>query len=114
VVSGFCGGGGQRAARAAPAFLASGRVRDLKLARKLFIWEHGTVFRVLRSRQDACCNSDERRGRFVSLCHDRDVQKPAFAVYMNKKLVAARPMAHIRIGFRNVAHLLGLVKPSYV
>jgi len=106
--------GGQVAAKAALACLASGRVADLKLARKLFIKEHGTVFKVLRSMQDAYYKSDMRRERFVSLCHDLDVQKLTFEAYMNKKLVAARPMAHIKIGFKNVAHLLGLVKPSYV
>ena len=33
---------------------------------------------------------------------------------MNKKLVAARPLAQLRIGVKNVAHLLGLVKPGWV
>ena len=97
------------AATAAPAFLASGRVSDLKLARKLFMKDHGTVFRVLRSMQDAYYNSDERRERFVSLCHDKDVQTLTFEAYMNKKLVKARPLAHIKIGFKNMAHLLRLV-----
>ncbi len=106
--------GGQVAATAALAFLASHKARDLKLARKLFMKDHGTVFKVLRSMQDAYYKSDERRERFVSLCHDIDVQKLTFEAYMNKKLVAARPMAHIKIGFKNVAHLLGLVKPSHV
>ncbi len=106
--------GGRVAATAAQAVLASGRAKDLKLARKLFMKEHGTVFRVLRSMQDAYYKSDERRERFVSLCHDVDVQKLTFEAYMNKKLVAARPLAHIKIGVKNVAHLLGLVKPAYV
>ena len=106
--------GGRVAATAAQATLATGRASKLKLARKLFMKEHGTVFKVLRSMQDAYYKSDMRRERFVSLCHDLDVQKLTFEAYMNKKLVAARPMAHIKIGFKNVAHLLGLVKPSYV
>ena len=106
--------GGRVAATAAQAFLASGKVRDLKLARKLFMKEHGTVFRVLRSMQDAYYKSDERRERFVSLCHDIDVQKLTFEAYMNKKLVHARPMAHIKIGFKNLAHLLRLVPTGYV
>ena len=62
--------GGRVAATAALACLASGRVKDLELARKLFMKEHGTVFKVLRSMQDAYYKSDERRERFVSLCHD--------------------------------------------
>mgnify|MGYP006188379689 FL=1 len=75
--------------------------------------EHGTVFRVLRSMQDAYYRSDERRERFVSLCHDVDVQKLTFEAYMNKKLVRARPMAHIKIGLKNLAHLLRLVPTGY-
>ena len=106
--------GGRVAATAALAFLSSHDARDLKLARKLFMKDHGTVFKVLRSMQDAYYKSDMRRERFVSLCHDPDVQKLTFEAYMNKKLVAARPMAHLKIGVKNIAHLLGLVKPSHV
>ncbi len=101
--------GGRVAATAAAAFLSSARVSDLKLARKLFMKHNGTVFRVLRSMQDAYYRSDERRERFVSLCHDKDVQTLTFEAYMNKKLVKARPLAHIKIGFKNMAHLLRLV-----
>ena len=101
--------GGRVAARAVDAFLESGRVSDLKLARRLFMKDNGSVFRVLRSMQDAYYKSDERRERFVSLCHDKDVQTLTFEAYMNKKLVKARPLAHIKIGFKNIAHLLRLV-----
>jgi geranylgeranyl reductase len=106
--------GGRVAATAARAALASGRAKDLMLARKLFMRDNKTVFKVLRSMQDAYYKSDERRERFVSLCHDIDVQKLTFEAYMNKKLVAARPLAHLKIGVKNVAHLLGLVKPGWV
>jgi geranylgeranyl diphosphate/geranylgeranyl-bacteriochlorophyllide a reductase len=105
--------GGRAAATAAHAFLRSGKVAELKVARKLFMREHGTVFKVLRSMQDAYYRSDERRERFVSLCHDIDVQRLTFEAYMNKKLVAARPLAHLKIGVKNVAHLLGLVSPKW-
>ncbi|MEM9899642.1 MAG: geranylgeranyl diphosphate reductase, partial [Pseudomonadota bacterium] len=105
--------GGRVAATAAAASLASGRVSDLKLARKLFMGEHKMVFRVLRSMQDAYYKSDERRERFVSLCHDVDVQRLTFEAYMNKKLVRARPMAHLKIGIKNLAHLTGLVRPEH-
>ncbi len=101
--------GGRVAATAAAASLASGRVKDLKLARALFMREHKTVFRVLASMQNAYYKSDDRRERFVSLCHDIDVQRLTFEAYMNKKLVKARPLAHIKIGFKNIAHLTGLV-----
>ena len=106
--------GGRVAATACAATLASGRVRDLKLARKLFMREHKTVFRVLASMQNAYYRSDDRRERFVSLCHDIDVQRLTFEAYMNKKLVKARPMAHIKIGIKNVAHLMGIVGPTHV
>jgi geranylgeranyl reductase len=105
--------GGRVAATAAQAALASGRASDLRIARKMFMREHGTVFRVLRSMQDAYYRSDERRERFVSLCHDVDVQKLTFEAYMNKKLVSARPMAHVKIGIKNMAHLLRLVSPVW-
>ena len=103
--------GGRVAATAVQAALVSRKAKDLMLARKLFMREHKTVFRVLRSMQDAYYRSDDRRERFVSLCHDVDVQRLTFEAYMNKKLVKARPLAHIKIGFKNMAHLLGLVSP---
>lgn len=105
--------GGRVAATAAAAFLKSRRVKDLRLARRLFMGEHKMVFRVLRSMQDAYYKSDERRERFVSLCHDVDVQRLTFEAYMNKKLVKARPMAHVKIGIKNLAHLTGLVRPEH-
>ena len=106
--------GGRVAATAATACLKSGRVKDLALARRLFMGEHKMVFRVLRSMQDAYYKSDERRERFVSLCHDIDVQRLTFEAYMNKKLVRARPLAHVKIGLKNLAHLSGLVRPEHV
>jgi geranylgeranyl reductase len=105
--------GGRVAATAAQAMLRSGRAKDLAIARKLFMKDNGTVFRVLRSMQDAYYKSDERRERFVSLCHDVDVQRLTFEAYINKKLVRARPLAHLKIGVKNVAHLLRLVSPVW-
>ena len=105
--------GGRVAAEAAMAALASGRAKDLALARRAFMKEHKTVFKVLRAMQDAYYCSDERRERFVSLCHDVDVQRLTFEAYMNKKLVKARPMAHLKIGLKNLAHLTRLVPETY-
>ncbi len=105
--------GGRVAATAAAATLATGKVNKLALARKLFMREHRTVFRVLGQMQDAYYRSDDRRERFVSLCHDIDVQRLTFEAYMNKKLVKARPLAHIKIGFKNMMHLTGLVGPKH-
>ena len=106
--------GGQVAATAAAACLESGRVSNLQLARKLFMREHKSVFKVLGAMQNAYYRSDARRERFVSLCHDIDVQRLTFEAYMNKKLVAARPLAHIKIGIKNLAHLTGLVSKTRV
>ncbi|MEJ6396685.1 geranylgeranyl diphosphate reductase [Yoonia sp. 208BN28-4] len=106
--------GGRVAATAASACLASGRAKDLQLARKLFMREHKQVFRVLGAMQNAYYRSDARRERFVSLCHDIDVQRLTFEAYMNKKLVKARPMAHLKIGIKNLAHLAGIVSETRV
>lgn len=106
--------GGRVAATAAAACLRTGRARDLQLARKLFMREHRQVFRVLGAMQNAYYRSDERRERFVSLCHDIDVQRLTFEAYMNKKLVRSRPLAHLKIGLKNVAHLAGIVAPERV
>lgn len=103
--------GGRLAAEAAMATLSSGRARDLRLARQRFMAENKTVFRVLGAMQNAYYRSDERRERFVSLCHDGDVQRLTFEAYMNKELVRARPMAHLKIGLKNLAHLTRLVSP---
>jgi geranylgeranyl diphosphate/geranylgeranyl-bacteriochlorophyllide a reductase len=101
--------GGRAAATSAMACLASGRAKDLRLARKMFLKQHGSVFRILGAMQNAYYRSDDRRERFVSLCHDIDVQKLTFEAYMNKELVKARPFAHMKIGLKNIAHLTGLI-----
>ena len=106
--------GGRVAARAASACLSSGQVKNLRLARSLFMKEHKTVFRVLASMQNAYYRSDDRRERFVSLCHDIDVQRLTFEAYMNKKLVKSRPLAHLKIGIKNIAHLTGIVSAEHV
>ena len=53
-------------------------------------------------------SSDKRRERFVTMCADRDVQQLTWEAYMNKRLVRAKPIAHIRIFLKDCAHLLGL------
>jgi len=106
--------GGRVAATAAAACLKTGRVKDLQLARRLFMKEHKQVFKVLGAMQNAYYKSDERRERFVSLCHDVDVQRLTFEAYMNKALVKARPLAHLKIGIKNLAHLTGLVRADRV
>jgi geranylgeranyl reductase len=100
---------GRSAAEACEKVLLTARPRHLAGARKAFLKQHGAVFRILGAMQDAYYRSDERRERFVTLCHDVDVQRLTFEAYMNKELVRARPLAHIKIGAKNVAHLMGLV-----
>ncbi len=102
--------GGQLAAQAAAEFVRTGDARVLRKARKRFMSEHGKVFWVLGMMQRFWYSSDKRRERFVSICRDRDVQQLTFDAYMNKALVRAKPMAHVRIFIKDMAHLLGLVR----
>jgi geranylgeranyl reductase len=102
--------GGEFAAEAAHAFLESGDARALRGARRRFMREHGMVFRVLGIMQWFWYGSDRRRERFVAICRDRDVQQLTFESYMNKKLVRKKPMAHVRIFFKDMGHLLGLAR----
>lgn len=102
--------GGRLAGDAAHAFLASGRAADLALARRRFMKDHGKVFWVLGMMQHFWYRNDRRRERFVSICRDKDVQQLTFDAYMNKALVKAKPMAHVRIFFKDMAHLLGLAR----
>ncbi len=102
--------GGRVAAQVGQEFLASGDARVLVQARKRFMKAHGKVFWVLGLLQRFWYSSDKRRERFVSICRDRDVQQLTFEAYMNKELVRRKPMAHVRIFFKDVAHLLGLAR----
>ena len=102
--------GGQLAAEAAHQLLLTGDVRSLKLARKQFMKLHGTVFAVLGIMQWFWYSSERRRERFVKICEDRDVQQLTFESYMNKQLARKKPMAHVRIFFKDMAHLLGMAR----
>jgi geranylgeranyl diphosphate/geranylgeranyl-bacteriochlorophyllide a reductase len=98
------------AAAAVTRLLASGNPKHLAAARKQFLKEHGRVFWVLGIMQRFWYSSDKRRERFVDICRDKDVQQLTFDAYMHKRLVRKRPMAHVRIFFKDMAHLLGLAK----
>jgi geranylgeranyl reductase len=104
--------GGRLAAEAVDEALAAGDARKLALARKRFMKEHGRVFWILGIMQRFWYSSDKRRERFVSICKDPDVQRLTWEAYMNKKLVRRDPMAHVRIFFKDLAHLFGIVRPS--
>jgi geranylgeranyl reductase len=102
--------GGRYAADAVAAFLASSDARCLKQARRGFMKAHGRVFWILGIMQWFWYSTDKRRERFVKMCEDPDVQRLTWQAYMHKKLVRADPMAHMRIFFKDVAHLLGFAR----
>jgi geranylgeranyl reductase len=102
--------GGQLAAESVHALLRTGDPSSLKLARKRFMKAHRTVFVVLGIMQWFWYQNEKRRERFVKICEDRDVQQLTFESYMNKTLVRKKPLAHVRIFFKDMAHLLGLAK----
>jgi geranylgeranyl diphosphate/geranylgeranyl-bacteriochlorophyllide a reductase len=103
--------GGRLSADAAHKFLVTGDARALASARKRFMKAHGMVFRVLGMMQYFWYKNDVRRERFVNICRDEDVQYLTWQSYMHKELVKARPLAHVRIFFKDMAHLLGFVAP---
>jgi geranylgeranyl reductase len=98
------------AGEAALEFLRSGQPQALAQARKRFLRAHGKVFWVLGIMQHFWYRNDKRRERFVAICRDRDVQQLTFEAYMNKELARRNPMAHVRIFFKDMAHLLGFAR----
>ena len=102
--------GGRLAAEAVQLLLQTGQSASLAQARKRFMKAHGRVFWVLGIMQRFWYSSDARRERFVSICKDRDVQQLTFESYMNKELVRKKPMAHVRIFFKDLAHLFGVAR----
>jgi geranylgeranyl reductase len=103
--------GGRLAAEAVEGALATGSARALGLARKRFMKAHGRVFFILAVMQYFWYSSDKRRERFVSICRDPDVQRLTWEAYMNKELRRRDPLAHVRIFFKDLAHLLRVVSP---
>jgi len=102
--------GGQLAAQAVGEMLRTGQASALRLARMRFMKAHRTVFWVLGVMQWFWYSNDRRRERFVKICEDEDVQRLTFESYMNKQLTRRSPMAHVRIFFKDLAHLLGLAR----
>ncbi len=102
--------GGRLAASATEAFLATGDARQLRTARQRFMKLHGRVFWVLGLLQRFWYTSDRRREQFVKICEDPDVQQLTWQSYMHKELVRSRPMAHVRVFFKDLAHLVGVAR----
>lgn len=100
---------GRLAADAAAAFLETGDPRALASARKRFMAAHRKVFWVLGIMQHFWYRNDKRRERFVSMCADKDVQSLTWQSYMHKELVRTKPVAHVKIFFKDLAHLAGIV-----
>jgi geranylgeranyl reductase len=71
----------------------------------------GRVFWVLGIMQYFWYRSDKHRESFVKLCRDPDIQRLTWEAYMNKELVRADPMAHVRIFFKDLAHLFRFAPP---
>ncbi|MFW6258414.1 MAG: geranylgeranyl diphosphate reductase, partial [Halochromatium sp.] len=103
--------GGRLAADAVEELLVTGDAKALASARKRFMKAHGRVFWILGIMQRFWYKSDKRRERFVSLCDDPDIQHLTWEAYMHKRLVKAKPAAHLRIFLKDMAHLLGIVSP---
>jgi geranylgeranyl reductase len=103
--------GGRMAADAVAEFLVTGDAKALAQARKRFMKAHGRVFWILGIMQKFWYKNDKRRERFVSMCDDPDVQHLTWEAYMHKRLVKAKPAAHMRIFLKDMAHLLGIVSP---
>ena len=101
---------GRLAAESVKEALRTGNPKCLKQARKQFLRQHGRVFWVLGVMQYFWYQSDKRRERFVKICEDKDVQRLTFEAYMNKELVRRDISAHVRIFFKDLAHLFGLAK----
>ncbi len=101
---------GRLAGEAVDKALATGDARALAGARKRFMADHGRVFWVLGLLQWVWYRNDKRREQFVKICRDPDVQKLTWDSYMNKQLVRGKFMAHVRVFFNDIGHLLGVVR----
>ncbi len=103
---------GRLAADAVTECIMSNDARALRTARKRFMRTHGKIFWMLGIMQKFWYANDKRRERFVSICNDPDVQYLTWEAYMHKRFVKAKPAAHARIFFKDMAHLLGIVSPQ--
>ena len=102
--------GGRFAADAVDAALATGDARQLAQARRAL--HEGARAGVPRARASCSATGTARTGAGSGswrICRDRDVQRLTFEGYMHKRLVRAKPLAHLRIFFKNIGHLTGLV-----
>ena len=99
---------GRLAAEATATFLRTGDATALAGARKAFRKAHGRTFQVLGLMQWFWYRSDRFRERFVLICRDPDVQRLTWQAYMNKELVRRDPLGHLRVFFKDLAHICRL------
>lgn len=99
---------GDMAAVAVDEALECNSAKPLRHARKRFMKKHGRVFLVLGIMQRFWYHTNARRERFVTMCADPDVQHLTWESYLNKRLVGKDPMAHVRVFFKDLAHLCGI------
>jgi geranylgeranyl reductase len=100
---------GRFAAEAGAAYLATGNPRRLAEVRKRFMRGHGLVFLVLRVMQSFWYRNDARRERFAAICADPDVQRLTWEAYLNKRIVWADPLAHLRVFWKDLGHIARMI-----
>ena len=103
---------GRLAADACHESLRTKNAHALATARKRFMKDHGRIFFILWIMQTFWYRSDKLRETFVKICKDPDVQRLTWESYMNKALVKKDFMAHIRVFFKDLGHILGLATPT--
>ena len=102
--------GGRLAAEAVDDFLATGDAARWPRRASRFMKAHGRVFWILGIMQRFWYSSDSGASASSASAATSDVQQLTLDAYMNKELVRRRPMAHVRIFFKDLAHLLGFVR----
>jgi geranylgeranyl reductase len=100
---------GKLSADAVEQVLITGKGSALRQARKTFMRAHGRIFLVLGIMQAVWYRNDRFREKFVSMCADPDVQRLTWESYLNKQLVKRDPFAHVRVFFKDLGQLFGLV-----
>jgi geranylgeranyl reductase len=100
---------GKLSADAVEQVLVTGKSSALRQARKTFMRAHGRIFLVLGIMQAVWYRNDRFREKFVAMCADPDVQRLTWESYLNKQLVRRDPFAHVRVFFKDLGQLFGMV-----
>lgn len=100
---------GRLSADAVEQVLVTGKSNALRQARKTFMRAHGRIFWVLGMMQAVWYRNDRFREKFVAMCADPDIQRLTWESYLNKQLVKRDPFAHVRVFFKDLGQLFGMV-----